>query len=438
MTSGSQPARGLAGWVSGHLTALRDVPVNEKTMIFASFVESLGGGLFVTGSSVYFVRNVGLTANQVGTGMAAATIVGLAAGIPVGKLCDRAGARNVIIALWLTCVPLMVLLTQVRSFWAFLPVTVALWGAIMSAEIARGVLMARVAGQSGATKLAMYSRSAFSAGWSVGLLGAGTAISIGTRPAYLGLFAGTAATMVLNVLTLLRVPRDKPAPSEQSSERATVALRDMRYMMIAQVSGLVRLGDSILTIGLPLWIVTRTAVPRGLAAWLLLVNTLLVIVLQVRATRRADTVVGAAQIQRWAFIALAAACLLASPTARLGAIAATALLLASTVMLTFGEIWGEGAWWSLRYNLAAPDAQGAYGAAFALGQAAPGVAGPVLVTSLAIGLGSRGWLILAGILLGCAALNWWPVRLAERQRALSESGLRIQGVAQGGQEPTLL
>ena len=438
MTSGSQPAPGLAGWVNDRLTALRDIPVNEKTMIFASFVESLGGGLFVTGSNVYFVRNVGLTANQVGTGMAAATILGLAAGIPVGKLCDRIGARNVIIALWLGCVPLMVLLTQVRSFWAFLPVTVALWGAIMSAEVARGVLMARVAGQSGATKLAMYSRSAFSAGWSVGLLGAGAAISIGTRPAYLGLFAATAATMVLNVLALLRVPRDRPASSEQSGERVTIALRDLPYMVIAQVSGLVRLGDSILTIGLPLWIVTRTAVPRGLAAWLLLVNTLLVIVLQVRATRRADTVAGAAQIQRWAFIALAAACLLASPTARLGAVAATVLLLASTVMLTFGEIWGEGAWWSLRYNLAAPDAQGAYGAAFALGQAAPGVLGPVLVTSLAIGLGSRGWLILAGILLGCGALNWWPVRLAERQRAPSGSSLQIQGAARGGQEPTLM
>src|SRR5262249_15409085 len=273
----------------------------------------------------------------------AATVLGLAAGIPIGKLCDRVSARNVLVVLWVTCIPLMLSLTQVRSFWAFLPATAALWAAIMGAEVARGVLMARVAGLSGATKLAMYSRSAFSAGWSVGLLGAGLAISVGTRPAYLSLFVGAAATMILNVLILLRIPRDTPAPSEHSRERATAALRDLPYMLVAQVSGLVRLGDSILAIGLPLWIVTRTVVPRGLAAWLLLVNTLLVVVLQVRVTRRASTVAGAAQIQRWAFIALAFACLIVSPTDRLGALAATVLLLASTILQTFGEIWGEGA-----------------------------------------------------------------------------------------------
>jgi hypothetical protein len=379
----------------------------------------------VTGSNVYFVRSVGLSANQVGIGMAAATLLGLTAGIPIGKLCDRVSARNVMIVLWMTCIPLMLSLTQVRSFWAFLPATVALWAAIMSANVARGVLMARVAGPSEATKLALYSRSAFNAGWSVGLLGAGLAISIGTRPAYLSLFVGAAATMILNVLILLRIPRDTPAPSEHSGDRPAAALRDLPYMLVAQVSGLIKFGDSILTIGLPIWIVTRTVVPRGLAAWLLIVNTLLVVVLQVRVTRRASTVTGAAQIQRWAFIAIAFACLAVSPTGHLGALAATLLLLASTVLLTFGEIWGEGAWWSLRYNLAAPDAQGAYGAAFALGQAAPGVLGPVMVTSLCIGLGSRGWLVFVGIFLGCGAINWWPVRLAQRQRATPESSVPI-------------
>jgi hypothetical protein len=379
----------------------------------------------VTGSNVYFVRSVGLSANQVGLGMAGATVLGLTAGIPIGKLCDRVAARNVLIALWVICIPLILSLTQVRSFWAFLPATVALWAAIMGAEVARGVLMARVAGLSGATKLAMYARSSFNAGWSVGLLGAGIAISIGTRPAYLSLFVGAAATMVLNVLILLRIPQDTPTPSEHQGERRAAALRDLPYMLVAQVSGLINLGDSILTIGLPIWIVTRTVMPRGLAAWLLIVNTLLVVALQVRVTRRASTVAGAAQIQRWAFLALAFACLIVSPTSRLGALTATVLLLASTILLTFGEIWGQGAWWSLRYNLADPDAQGAYGAAFALGQAAPGVLGPVLVTSLAIGLGPRGWLILAGIFFGCSTINWWPVRLALRQRAIPESPVSV-------------
>jgi hypothetical protein len=392
-------------------------------MVLASFVESLGAGLYMTGSSIYFVRSVGLSASHVGIGLAAATLVGLTAGVPIGKLTDRTSARNVMIALMVLSVPLLATLTQVKSFWEFLPAVAALGVPVMGFETTRGVLMARVAGPSGATKLAMYTRSAFNAGFSLGLLGAGVAISVGTRPAYLYLFAGEAATLILTALILLRIPRDRPTASSDPGERPAAALRDLPYMLVAQVSGLTRLGDTILTLGIPLWIVTRTVAPHGLAAWLLIVNTLLVVLLQVRATRRASSATGATQIQRWAFIALALACLALSPTASFGAVAATGLLLASTVLLTFGEIWGEGAWWSLRYDLASPDAQGAYGAAFELGQAAPGVLGPVLITSLALGLGASGWLILAGIFLGCGSVSWWPVKLALRQRATSISSM---------------
>jgi Major Facilitator Superfamily len=406
-----------ANWVTGRLAAWRDVPGVARTMVLASFVESLGAGLYTTGSSVYFVRGVGLSASQVGIGVAAATLLGLTTAVPIGKLADHSSARNVTIALMMLSVPLLGFLTQVRSFWAYLPAAAALGVPILGFETARGVLMARVAGPSAASKLAMYTRSAFNAGFSLGLLGAGVAISIGTRPAYLSLFAGEATTLILTGLILLRIPRDRPAPARHPEERPTAALRDLPYVLVAQVSGLTRLGDTILTIGLPLWIVTRTAAPRGLAAWLLIVNTLLVVALQVRATRRASNATGAAQIQRWAFVALALACLTLSPTGGLGAAAAAVLLLASTVLLTFGEIWGEGAWWSLRYDLASPGAQGAYGAVFELGRAAPGVLGPVLITSLVLGLGGSGWLILAGIFLGCGSMNRWPVRLALRQRA---------------------
>jgi hypothetical protein len=410
--SESHVLRRPASWASGRLAAWRDIPGDDRTIVLASFVNSLGACLYTAGSSVYFVRSVGLSVSQVGIGVAAAALLGLVAGVPVGKLTDRASARNVTATLMLAGVPLVALLSQVRSFWGFLAMTAALGVPVMGFEVARGVLIARVAGVSGATRLALYTRSAFNAGFSVGLLGAGVIISIGTRAAYLTLFAAEAATLILGGLIFLRIPRDRPAPLQRHGERMTTALRDLPYMLVAQVSGLTRLGDTILTIGLPLWIVTRTVAPRGFAAWLLIANTLLVAALQVRVTRRASSAAGAAQIQRWAFVALALACLALGPTGHLGALSATLLLLASTVLLTLGEIWGEGAWWSLRYNLACPDAQGAYGAAFALGQAGPGLLGPVIVTSVAIGLGTSGWLILAAFFLGCAAINRLPVQLA--------------------------
>jgi hypothetical protein len=147
----------------------------------------------------------------------------------------------------------------------------------------------------------------------------------------------------------------------------------------------------------------------------LIANTVLVVALQVRVTRRANSTEGAAQLQQWAFLALALACLIISPSSHLDAFPAAGVLLAGTVLLTFGEMWGEGAWWSLRYNLASPSAQGAYGAAFALGQVGPSVLGPVLVTSLAVDLGTPGWLILTAIFLIFAALNRRPVTWAGRR-----------------------
>src|SRR5262249_9656406 len=213
-------------------------------------------------------------------------------------------------------------------------------------------------------------------------------------------------------LLLLRLPQARPTTGGHPHQRTRSALRDLPYLLAAQVSGLTRLGDTVLTVGIPLWVVARTAAPRGLAAWLLIANTLLIVTAQAGVTRRASSPVGAGQIQRWAFAALALACLVISPSGRLAEWAAAGVLLAGTVLLTFGEMWGEGAWWSLRYTLAPDHAQGAYGGVVALGQAVPNVLGPVLVTSLAIGLGARGWVILAAIFLGCGAVNRWPIAWA--------------------------
>jgi hypothetical protein len=416
MTPISYSARVSASWVRARLARWHAVPGHDKIMVLASFAASVGAGLYITGASVYFVHSVGLSADRVATGLAAAALLGLASGVPVGKLADRLGARNLTIALMLLGVPVLAVLTQVRSFWAFLPAAAALGVPIMGAEVARGALMAQVSGPAGAPRLAVYTRSAFNAGFSAGLLGAGAAISIGTRPAFLCLFAGDAASIILACLLFLALPRDRPEPATisgpQPGKGSVSALRDVPYLLVAQISGLTRLGDTILTVGLPLWVVTRTAAPRGLAAWLLIANTFLVVALQVRVTRRAVSTAGAAQLQQWAFLALALACLIISPSSRLGAFPATGVLLAGTVLLTFGEMWGEGAWWSLRYNLAAPSAQGSYGAAFALGQAGPSVLGPVLVTSLAVSLGGPGWLILTAIFLIFAALSRRPVTWA--------------------------
>lgn len=41
---------------------------------------------------------------------------------------------------------------------------------------------------------------------------------------------------------------------------------DVPYLVVAQVSGIVRIGPTALAVGLPLWLVVHTDAPRALAA----------------------------------------------------------------------------------------------------------------------------------------------------------------------------
>jgi Major Facilitator Superfamily len=385
-----------------------------RAMVVASFLSSLGLGLYVTGSTVYFVRSVGLTAFQVGAGLSVAGLVGLAAGVAAGFLADRLGPRGITVALKGLMAPLLIAFTQVRSFWAFLVIAVVLSALMVGSDVGRSAWVANlVVDQAERARLTARTRSSFNVGFSLGLLGAGLAIAANTRPAYLALFAGAAVATAVTCPVQLRLPGVRPTAPSRSRGRPS-ALRDLPYIWVAQVSGLTRLGDTILTVGLPLWIVTRTAAPQALAAWLLIVNTVLVVLLQGRAAKRAATTAGAAVIQQWAFGVLALTCVVVWPSVGLPTVPAVAVLIAATVLITLGEIWGEGAWWALRYGLAPAGSQGQYGGVFMLGQAVPSAVGPVMVTTLTCGVGPVGWLILAGLFGACATFSRQSVAVAER------------------------
>lgn len=394
------------------LSSLRKISPACRVVVLGQFAASVGAGMYITGAAVYFVRNVGLSASQVGAGLSAAALAGLSACVIAGRLADRLGARTVAVAAGLCAVPPLLVMTQVRSFWAFVLAAATLGVAVYSLDVARGALIAAVAGTGQEARLASYDRSAFNTGFSVGLLFAGVAITVGSRTSFVVLFIGDAAALATAALITLRLPR--AAGRREAQAKAKVAYRDLPYLLVGQISSMTRLGDVILTVGLPLWLILRTHAPRGLAAWLLAVNTVLVVTLQARATRRAGTINGAAQLQRRAFVVLAAACVIIIPTHYLSAWAAAIVLGAVTVLLTAGELWGEGAWFTLRYALAAPDAQGEYGGVFALGQAVPGVAGPVLVTTLAVTIGIPGWLILAGVFVIFAVICRGPLERARQ------------------------
>jgi MFS family permease len=312
---------------------------------------------------------------------------------------------------------LLVAAGLVRSFWPFV-VVVALLGVADSGEtVSRGALVAGVMGRQGRVRLSAYIRSVFNLGFTLGIFLAGLALAADARPAYLSLIWGHALALLIVLPIYLGVPHVPGVPAKaKAGEKPVSALRDLPYFTLGQVSGITRLGDTAFTVALPLWIVSHTSVPRAFAAWVIGLNTVMVVLLQVRAARSAETLSGAVRLQRWSFIALATGCALVGLAGAVPTWPTIGVLVVVTVFITFGEMWGEGARWSLRYELAPQHAQGQYGGVFRLGQIMPAAIGPLLVTTLTEHLEAGGWLAIAVVFLLGLGLNRFVVPWAVRSR----------------------
>ena len=392
-----------------------------RVLTLSSLIASVGSGLYISGSAVYFVSYVKLSPTQVGIGLSIGGLGGLLLGPALGRAADRIGARSATMIFTAAQVVLLVGAGLVHSFGPFLVIIVLLGVAESGEAVSRGALVAVVVGREQRVRLSAHMRSVWNLGFTLGVLLAGLALALNTKPAYLSLIWGHALVMLVVLALYLRVPADvRSADGRRPRAARQSPLRDLPYLMVAQVSGITRLGETVFTVAMPLWIVKHTDVPRALAAWIIGLNTIMIVLFQVRAARGAEDVPGAVRIQRLSFLALAFACLFAAFTGMLPTVAAIAVLVLVVVMITLGEMWGEAARWCFRYELAPPHAQGQYGGVFRLGQFVPAAVGPLLVTSLTDGLGLTGWLIIAGVFIAGLLVNRPVVAWAVRTRPSEE------------------
>jgi hypothetical protein len=209
--------------------------------------------------------------------------------------------------------------------------------------------------------------------------------------------------------------------------------RDRGYLGYAAFDAAMFLHGSALTVGLPLWIVTRTTAPHGLAAAIFVVNSVIVVACQVRLSRHASGPLVAAHALRrvavW-FLLLGAAAALAVLHAPWSAALA---VLGSAVALTVVEMIQSAISWELSVSLAPDHVQGAYVGVHGLAQSTARCVGPLLMTSVVITAGPAGWLALGAALAAAALLQRRLVlrRLACRGRAAGQPPLSVAAVTVG-------
>lgn len=389
------------------------VPATRNGRAFAviSLVNAIGTGLYLAASAVFFVRSVGLSAAEVGAGLAISGVVGFLTTVPIGAAGDRYGARRTLIALQLWRAGGFAVLCFVQGVIGFTLVSCALAAAEAATQpMTQAVASATVAGTDRTRTMAII-RTVRNAGFSLGALLAAPLLGADNTWTYRAIVLTTAAAFVVSALMLTRLRLDGADAVQRKASPLTAIrrFRDWRYGLLTVLNGLLNLHVTILSVGLPLWALDATDIPAGALPFLVLINTLMSIVLQVPIARIAEREGGAARALRLGGAAMALCCLaLATAGASGSAWAAAGLLALGCVLLTFGEMWQATGGWDLSYDFAPEDQKGVYLSVFSLGGTGQRILGPALLTTVVIAAGPAGWTALA-VVFAVAALLVTPV-----------------------------
>ncbi|WP_406122395.1 MFS transporter [Streptomyces canus] len=371
-----------------------------------NFLASIGFGMYASGNAIYFTRYAGLPVSQVGVGLTIAGLVWLPLSIHLGRFADKVGARRSTVVMGVAQVLLLVAATAVHGLAEFVVVVSLLGVFVQGGWICREALVAEMVDSEARVSVSAYLRSAFNVGIILGALAAGLALTLDDAPAYLGLILGSALAEAAATVLCLGLPKREAGP-ERRADAVPIrhAVRDVPYLTLSVLYGLLAVGDIVLRIGIPLWIVTLSGLPRGLGAWLYGLNAVLVVALQVPLSRGAETFGGVRRLLLLASFASTASCLAIAVSAGVPALVGVGALVVAVALLSLSEVWSSAAGWKLRYELAPAWAQGTWGGVFALGSSVNLVLGPAVVTLVVARYEATGWAALAaGFLLVAAAV----------------------------------
>ncbi len=390
----------------------------ERDLALQCVLSAFATGSFLTGTAVYFTQIVGLTGAQVGLGMSIAGVVTLLLSLPLGRLSDHVGAKplwafgSLVEALLYFVWPMA---NGMASFVVLLAVLSAVGTAAMTG---RNVYRIAVFPRDVRVRALAYMRSARNVGYTLGALAGGIALAIGTREAIMAVPILTGALLLLNAVMVATLPAvDRPetlVARDDQSTPAPPAWRNTGFVVLSACNGVLSSNQVLLNVVVPLWLVERTDAPHTLLAWLFGTNTVMAVLLQVRASRGSETVPGALRAVRlsgWSFVL---SCLVISITHETVGWLSIALIWLGHVTITGAELWQSASDWGFQSELSDHRRLGDYQGVWSLGYQAEPIIFPALFTFLALQWGPPGWAVIAAIAVTAAVVAHPAARAAER------------------------
>ncbi|MEL5959622.1 MFS transporter [Streptomyces sp. CLV115] len=399
---------------------------DARIMLLALAVDRTGSGLWAASSVLYLTFVTHLSAQQIGVLLGVAGVAGIAGSPLAGRLAGRFPVRSLLIGCHLLRLVTLVLVLVCTGFDALLPVVAVTYLGDRAAKTLEMLFATRAAGERRAAYQAL-SRSAANAGYGVGAGIAAIGLVVGTTGAYRVLILGNALSFVVAAALVWRTGEPSGGAVEvarsggaapaargegegadvgaRGSVRGGGPWRDRGYLGFVLLDIPMNLDDSILAVGLPLWLVDRTCAPHALVPAFLVINTVLVVVLQLSVSRRAE---GPRRVVRAVLlhgVLMLVCCGFLAVATRGGAWVAGVVLLAAALLVTLAELMRSVSSWELAVLLAPQDARAAYLGVAGMSQSIQKSAGPPLLTGVVMAAGPAGWLVLGAAVAGLAVVQ---------------------------------
>ena len=326
------------------LSRLGFPPVGRhRRFVGAMGIDALGSGVWAPVTMLYFLAVTPLSLTRIGVALSLAAALTLPLALLAGQVVDRVGpkqmmlAGNLLQAVGFAAYPLahdplgvflvvLVSATGRTAFWgSFAPLVVA---------ITEPGEREQWFGFVGALR---------NAGFAVGGLLAGLAVSIGTGAVYQAVVLLNAVSYVAALALLAGVRTVSPPPAHTLPGGWGVVLRDRGYRWLVAANLPYALGGMVLTYAVPVYLVRMLLLPGWLSGGVFVLNTVLVGLGQGLVVRRMTGHVRARIVALSLLLIAGSSVLLylASPATRhVSEAAALVVVLAATVVFTFGEMAG--------------------------------------------------------------------------------------------------
>ncbi len=390
----------------------------ERDLVAQSVLSAFATGTFLTGTAVFFTQVVGLSGAQVGLGMSIAAAVTLVLQLPLGRLADRIGAKPLWVLAAAVEAALYLAWPFIGGFAGFVAMLAVLAIFETAGRNARNVYRIAVFPRETRVRAMAYQRAARNIGYTLGAGASGVALGIGVDAVRLVPLV-TGGLLVLNAtLITTRLPAiDRPvhtATIEDTVEAAPAAWRNVGFVVLAICNGVISSNQVLLNVVVPLWLVSRTDAPHELLAWLFGTNTVLAVLLQVRASRVADSVDGSLRAVRWSGWAFVVSCAVIAVTHETVGWVSIVLIWIGHVTITGAELWQSASDWGFTSELSDHRRLGDYQGVWGLGYQIEPIIFPALFAFLALEWGPVGWGLIATIAVTAVVVAHPAARAAQR------------------------